>query len=692
MIMISKKTESKPDLLCTPHATVQKKHNTDEKSQAILPESLLSQFEQKVLIHELEVHQTELEMQKEELLRSRDESEALKEKYFELYDFAPVGYCTIDATGTIQEINLTGSTLLGKNREELILSHFQTFLKPDSRLSFNSFCIAALKTSEKQICDVIIRTKQSGNTYVRLEGRAITSDQGSSTQIRVAIIDISSLKNAESELRETKEYLDNLINYANAPIIVWDPQFRITVFNRASEHLTDRTTEETLGQSIEIIFPQNSLHETMDLLMKTAVGERWESVEIPIITKNGEIRTVLWNSTSLTGNDGVTVISTIAQGQDITERKRIEAEYRVRAEEYAKLNTILENEIAQRKKTDTTLKNTVSLLNASFEATADGILVVDLKGNIREYNQNFLTMWNISRKSVENGEKMTDMKNVLNQLTFPENYLASIRELRENPCRESFDMIEFIDGKVFERYSKPQKIGDHIIGRVWSFRDITARKRAEEKLLASVQEKEVLIREIHHRVKNNLQLMTGLLDMTRMRTQDDATTNILTDMMLKIQTMAQIHTRLYESSEIGKIDLIDQFRDHIASLSSIYSYNGHEITCEIHSPEIFLPVDQALPCALVMNEILSNSYKHAFKGKNLGMIEISACLKDGNIRIIVHDNGTGIPENVDVTQTNSLGLKLIRTLVEHQLRGTITMSNKQGTETVVEFPVMITET
>ena len=80
-------------------------------------------------------------------------------------------------------------------------------------------------------------------------------------------------------------------------------------------------------------------------------------------------------------------------------------------------------------------------------------------------------------------------------------------------------MIEFNDGKIFERYSKPQKIGDSVVGRVWSFRDITDRKHAEEKLVASLQEKEVLLREIHHRVKNNLQLISGLLDMTRMRTR-----------------------------------------------------------------------------------------------------------------------------------------------------------------------------
>ena len=142
-------------------------------------------------------------------------------------------------------------------------------------------------------------------------------------------------------------------------------------------------------------------------------------------------------------------------------------------------------------------------------------------------------------------------------------------------------MIEFNDGKIFERYSKPQKIGESVVGRVWSFRDITDRKRAEERLVASLGEKEVLLREIHHRVKNNLQLISGLLDMTRMRTVDESTNSILTDLMLKIQTMAQIHTRLYESKEFGKISLTGQIRDQVTALSNIYSHKGHEIICEI---------------------------------------------------------------------------------------------------------------
>ena len=501
--------------------------------------------------------------------------------------------------------------------------------------------------------------------------------------------DITQQVLVEDKLRETKEYLDTLITYASAPIIVWDPQFRITRFNLAFEHLTGRKARDVIGEPLDCLIPKNFLNDAMDLMKKTTGGEQWESVEIPILNRKGEISTVLWNSAAIFGRDGRTIISVVAQGQDITDRKRIEAEHKLRASEYAKLNITLEEEILQRKLSDTMLKKTLSLLNASLESTADGILVVDQQELITGYNQNFMTMWNIPREILESGENESVTKYIMGQLRDPGGFLASFTDLRNHPGRESFDMLEFNDGKIFERYSKPQKIGDGIVGRVWSFRDITDRKHAEENLVASLEEKEVLLREIHHRVKNNLQLISGLLDMTRMSSRDESTNTILTDMMLKIQTMAQIHTRLYESKQFGKICLSAQIRDQIDGLSNIYSGKGHEIFCEVNSTDVFLPVDRAIPCALAVNEILSNAYKHAFTGRKKGNIRISAVQENGRISITVRDDGTGLPAQFDINRTDSLGIQLIRTLVQHQLKGSLTITSGKGTEVRMEFPALI---
>ncbi|MFA6478922.1 MAG: PAS domain S-box protein [Victivallaceae bacterium] len=148
--------------------------------------------------------------------------------------------------------------------------------------------------------------------------------------------DITGQKQTETALLESNAYLENLINYANAPIIIWDPLFRITRFNHAFEFLTGRSEAEVLGQSLEILFPVAATY-SMELIRMTLTGERWESVEIEILHRDGSTRTVLWNSATLFAADGQTPVATIAQGQDITARKRAESELRGREEQFRNL-------------------------------------------------------------------------------------------------------------------------------------------------------------------------------------------------------------------------------------------------------------------------------------------------------------------------------------------------------------------
>ena len=144
------------------------------------------------------------------------------------------------------------------------------------------------------------------------------------TSIRSLEKEIELRKQRESELREATDYLNNLIGYANAPIIVWNSQYSITRFNQAFEKLTGRAADAVIGQSLEILFPQSQVETSMEIISKTQSGERWESVEIQINHVDGSIRTVLWNSATVFAMDGITPVATIAQGQDITARKRAE--------------------------------------------------------------------------------------------------------------------------------------------------------------------------------------------------------------------------------------------------------------------------------------------------------------------------------------------------------------------------------
>jgi PAS domain S-box-containing protein len=136
--------------------------------------------------------------------------------------------------------------------------------------------------------------------------------------------DVTERKKMEEDLRQTRDYLDNLFNYANAPIIVWNREFKVTRFNHAFERLTGLSADEVLGGTLDILFPDDSRDESMKRIREATSGERWEVVEIPIKHKDGSIRTILWNSATLFGTDGRTPLATIAQGQDITERKKVE--------------------------------------------------------------------------------------------------------------------------------------------------------------------------------------------------------------------------------------------------------------------------------------------------------------------------------------------------------------------------------
>jgi PAS domain S-box-containing protein len=169
---------------------------------------------------------------------------------------------------------------------------------------------------------------------------------------------------AEQALRETRDYLENLINYANATIIVWDPTFKLIRFNHAFERLTGRRAAEALGESLNILFPESSRDVSLEYIHRASSGEHWEVVEIPILKTDGSVRTVLWNSANIYDKDGTSVVATIAQGQDITERKRMEEELRA-------AHDLLEQRVQER--TADLLKISEDLLKAKEAAEAASV-------------------------------------------------------------------------------------------------------------------------------------------------------------------------------------------------------------------------------------------------------------------------------------------------------------------------------
>ena len=221
-------------------------------------------------------------------------------------------------------------------------------------------------------------------------------------------------------------------------------------------------------------------------------------------------------------------------------------------------------------------------------------------------------------------------------------------------------------------------------GAVYITRDIRELKKVETQLKSSLEEKEVLLREIHHRVKNNMQIISSLLNLQSRYLNDEKTVNILNESRNRVRSMAMVHEELYRSRDLSKIDFADYIQRLLSGLFSSYGVDENFIKPEINVENIFLNIDIAVPCGLIINELVSNSLKHAFVQGQKGKISIKFHHQDEKYVLTVADNGTGFPEGIDFKNTKTLGLQLVNTLVK-QLSGSIDIYRSSGTSFKIVF-------
>ena len=219
-----------------------------------------------------------------------------------------------------------------------------------------------------------------------------------------------------------------------------------------------------------------------------------------------------------------------------------------------------------------------------------------------------------------------------------------------------------------------------------SMRYAIERKRAEEQINASLREKEILLKEIHHRVKNNMQLVSSLLSLQSNHVQDPRTLEMLKDSHGRIQSMALIHDKLYQSKDFSKVDFPDYIRNFTASLLKAYASDPSVISLELELGNVLLGMDAAIPCGLILNELVSNSFNHAFPKGNHGTIRIELFAQpDCTTTLLVSDNGVGFPQNVDFRNIDSMGMQLVCGLTQ-QINGTVDLERNPGTTFKISFP------
>lgn len=216
--------------------------------------------------------------------------------------------------------------------------------------------------------------------------------------------------------------------------------------------------------------------------------------------------------------------------------------------------------------------------------------------------------------------------------------------------------------------------------------DITEQKQTEEQLKKSLREKEVLLKEIHHRVKNNLQITSSLLKLQSEHIKDEEMVLLFTDSYNRIRSMALIHEKLYQSQDMAIIDASDYVHNMARNLFLSYRMASNKIHLRVDVDDIFLDVDTAIPCGLIINELVSNSLKYAFSIGKYGILDVRLKSSDNNILFLeVSDNGVGLPPDFDIEETESLGLQLVSNLTE-QLAGSMEIDSSRGTSFKITFP------
>ncbi len=214
--------------------------------------------------------------------------------------------------------------------------------------------------------------------------------------------------------------------------------------------------------------------------------------------------------------------------------------------------------------------------------------------------------------------------------------------------------------------------------------DITKKKKAEDQIKKNLAEKEVLLKEVHHRVKNNMQVIISLLRLQTRYVTDKQAINFFIDSQNRVGSMALIHEKLYKSKDLSKIDFKEYTQDLVQTLIKSYNIDRMMIDFEVNIEGLFLNINQAIPCGLIINELITNCLKYAFPGNRKGKIGIDFHLQVGQYSLTVYDNGVGIPREVEMENPKTLGLQLVNSLTQ-QLHGTLELIKEKGTAFHIQF-------
>lgn len=520
--------------------------------------------------------------------------------------------------------------------------------------------------------------------------------------------EISDRIQVEAELFKEKEFLKVLLENVEAGIVACDAQGILTLFNHASREYHGLPEQplppEQWGQHYNLYLPDGKTPmQKEDIpLYRAWRGESLSNVEMAIVPKHGKACTVSANGRAIYDAQGEKLGAVVIL-HDITEPKQAELALRQSEEKNRLLNAELErrvyqrtaalmhsiqklaDEVANRQQAQKALQQSEEFLRRLIASSVDCIKVLDLQGNLLYMNaggrklleiDDFLPLLNTQWLDFWQGTDKQAADCALDKAKAGGvgKFQGDCPTTKGKPkCWET------VITPIMDANGKPEKL-------LAISRDITERKQVEELIKASLAEKEVLLKEIHHRVKNNLQIISSLLNLQSSSIEDSRILEILKACENRVFSMAIVHEKLYQSSNLAQLDFAAYLEDLASNLFSSYNINPAAIKLSINVEKLLIDVDTAIPIGLIITELVTNALKYAFPIGIAGEIKINFKTECQQLILSISDDGVGFPENFDWENTDSLGLQIVDALT-NQLQASIELNQSNGTEFKIKIPL-----
>jgi len=459
--------------------------------------------------------------------------------------------------------------------------------------------------------------------------------------------DITDLKEARQRIEESEERLRDIFNNASDFILSVDYDGYVQYANKAFT--------ETMGYSMEALSETRLNKMVEDRRLAEGANPiglfNEETVKTTLITTKGErIR--------VAGNTGVRYEGTQPVG----------------------IRAILRN---MTKETEQTAK-----LNSVFESTENlHMWTLDRDYRLTGSNKNFLHVLKtgFGQEMVPGDNYLGRIQNTINPDLY-QNQLTAFGKAFDG-LAQSFELplLDILgENRWYQVFLNPVYIEDELQEISCIAYDITDRKVIDRKIRDALKEKEVLLKEVHHRVKNNLQVISSILSLQTGYVTDEKTLDVLRESQNRIKSMSYIHETLYQTADFSSIEFPEYINVIAKNLIHSYTIGGKLVRLETDFDHVSLSLDQAIPCGLIANELISNALKHAFKDTTSPALSIAVKQTGEKVALTVRDNGCGLPENFDYRNYNSLGVQLVYTLAE-QLDAEVEVKSDKGTSFCITF-------